>query len=239
MYLVGGYVRDLFLNKKSYDMDIAVESSFDEMLALVEKYGQIILKKKEFGTIKSRINGQIYDFSICRSEGEYKDHRRPDSIKEANVYSDLARRDFTFNAMALPIKFIDGKQYYNVEEIIDPFDGSKDLSNGIIRCVNDTTKRMTEDPLRLLRAFRFSITLDFNLHDDIIKCLEDKQMISNLKYVSNERIVEELTKCFKCNTLKTLKLLEQFNQLRDYVFVNNDNLWLRPTLEKIKYEIKN
>ena len=230
MYLVGGYVRDLLLNRKSHDIDIAMETSFNDMLTFINQHGTVFVKKEQFGTIRSKIGNTVYDFSICRKDGAYSDHRHPNDITVGTIYDDLSRRDFTINAMAIPVRFLNGDNIdYSLDNIIDPFNGQTDIQNRIIRCVGNTDARLNEDPLRLLRAVRFSIILGFELDASIIKCLHDGNMINCLQYVSSERIIDELTKCFAHDTLKTLNVLGTYSELKTYIFSNINGLWLKPT----------
>jgi tRNA nucleotidyltransferase (CCA-adding enzyme) len=112
--------------------------------------------------------------------------------------------------------------------IIDPFGGAKDIKDGLIRCVG-TTERLREDSLRMLRAIRFSIQLDFNLSNDIIGFLYDSNNAALLENVSHERIREELTKCFKADTLETLYYLQSYHVLTAQIF--SGDMWLLPTVK--------
>lgn len=156
IYEVGGSVRDSLLNIPHKDHDYAVEcDSFETMKEYIlnEKF-TICVEKPEYGHIKAIKDKKVVDFTLCREDGYYSDNRRPDSIKVCNIYSDLNRRDFTINAIAI-----------NVEngEVLDPHGGETDLENKIIRCVGKTEDRMYEDPLRFLRALRFSVTKDMEI----------------------------------------------------------------------------
>lgn len=231
-YLVGGYIRDLLLKKNSNDIDISIESSYDEMIKFIEKKGKILVKNEKFGSIKTKIYGKIIDFAICRKDGFYQDHRRPDGVIKCSIYEDLSRRDFTINAMSIPINLLENTFEYSIENLYDPFNGLDDLKNKIIKCVDDPKKIFIEDPLRIMRAIRFSITLNFSLDEKIKNCLNDDNIIDYLKFLSKERIYEELFKCFKFNTLLTLNELEKYDKIKKFIFSNLENLWLKPTFEK-------
>lgn len=220
IYQVGGSVRDLLLGIKSKDIDYAVESSYDEMKSYILERGEIFLEKPEFGTIRCRVNGEVADYSICRSDGKYLDGRRPDSIKPASIYDDLSRRDFTMNAIAIDE---DGN-------ILDPYNGRNHIDNRIIVCVNNTYDRMREDALRMLRALRFSITKQMWLDTEIVEFLCWSDNINLLRNVSTERIREELYKMFSCDTYQTLKILGNYPYLNKYIFTSTP-IWLKPTLE--------
>ncbi len=221
LYRVGGCVRDKLMNVKPKDIDFAVEaSSFDEMRDYISSRGTIFLEKPEFFTIRAKIGGESADFTLCRKEGFYTDGRRPDSCTIAGIREDLSRRDFTINAIA-----------ENVEtgEIVDPFFGRIDIDRKMIRCVNQTEDRFTEDSLRMLRAMRFSITKGFHIHSDIERCFNLDRFVNLLQNVSVERIREELVKCFTFSTPATIAKLNEFPKLRDFMFANG-NLILIPTI---------
>lgn len=223
-YRVGGCVRDKLMGIKSNDTDIAVEcNSFEEMTNEIKKRGGVIyLEKPEFLTARAKLNGEVMDFAMCRGESNYSDGRRPDKvIPTNNIILDLARRDFTINAIA---------ENFESKEIIDPFGGQKDIENKLIRCVGSATDRFSEDSLRLIRAIRFSITKGFTLDNNIISALNDYIVVTGIINVSKERIREELLKCFAHDTYLTLFTLYKFPLLIDRLFDNNE-LWLKPTLE--------
>jgi tRNA nucleotidyltransferase (CCA-adding enzyme) len=113
--------------------------------------------------------------------------------------------------------------------IIDPFDGRKDIENDLIRLVGGV-ERLREDPLRMLRAIRFSIQLDFYMDDEIWAFLYNPSNTGLLKSVDTNRIRDELTKCFKLNTLETLHTLQGLYSIQDYIF-EETNIWLEPTVK--------
>ena len=222
-FQVGGCVRDEFLGVKSKDIDFAVEApSFDAMVAdITARGGKIFLSKPEFQTVRAKLDGDVADFVLCRKESFYSDGRRPDSVTIGTIDDDLSRRDFTVNAIA---KREDGTFH-------DPHNGVADLKAKILRCVGNTQDRFREDSLRMLRAIRFHITKDLTLSDDIVNALSDKDTVSLLKNVSQERIREELGKCFAFNTFQTIEVLNRFPDIKFFVFTEVD-LWLKPTNEK-------
>jgi tRNA nucleotidyltransferase/poly(A) polymerase len=163
----------------------------------------------------------VADVVMSRKEVGYIPGTRTPIVVPGSLYDDLERRDFTLNALA---KDEDGN-------IIDYFNGLEDLKHGMLRTPLDCKITFDDDPLRILRAVRFSITKKFSMSRSIVEEIFTYDYESKMSVVSNERIREELFKCFKHDTLKTLVTLEEFYRLRNYVFKNN-NLWLKPTLEQ-------
>ncbi len=223
-FLVGGAVRDEIMGKKSKDLDYTCEApSYNAMRAdILAKGGTIFLEKPEFQTIRARLGKESADFVLARREGAYSDGRHPDRVEPGTILDDLARRDFSINAIA---KKDDGTY-------IDPFDGIGDIQRRIIKCVGNPQDRFREDSLRMLRAIRFAITKDFIIDKSVCAVLRDVNAVDGLRTISGDRVREELGKCFKFNTLETLRLLESFWQIRDVVFTCFGNLWLRPTVEE-------
>jgi tRNA nucleotidyltransferase (CCA-adding enzyme) len=223
LYKVGGWVRDKLLGVKSNDLDYAVEApSFEAMRDYVAARGTIFLESPEFLTIRAKdASGEAVDFVLCRKDGEYTDGRRPDSVEPGTIFDDLARRDFTMNAIAMD----------DAGNLIDPYGGQADIEFGIIKCVGNADDRFNEDALRMLRAFRFVITKGFTCHRDVIAALDDPQMIAKLASVSQERIREEMQKCFSHDTHRTLVLLSEIFHLRNFVF-NRTDLWLNVSAKK-------
>lgn len=222
-FQVGGSVRDALLGIPSKDIDYAVEaSSFDAMRQMiVDRGGKIFLETPEFLTIRANVPGLgACDYVLCRKDGAYSDGRHPDTVQVGSLFDDLARRDFTVNAMALTEDGV----------LIDPHGGAGDLQNRILRTVGSAQARFSEDALRMLRAVRFAITKGFTLDIPLDMCLEDPFMVTKLYTVSPERIREELTKMFEHDTLKTLQMFSRFDYLRDVVF-NGSKVWLKPTME--------
>lgn len=221
-YKVGGCIRDNILGIKSKDIDFCCEcSSFEEMREdIIARGGIIFLEKPEYLTIRAKLNGEAADFVVCRSDGSYYDGRRPDSTSVGSLESDLARRDFTMNAIA---------QDEN-GSLVDPFNGVADINAKVIRCVGNAKDRLSEDALRMLRAIRFSITKNFVISNEIVEFIDFHY--AKIENVSEDRIRDELTKCFMANTLKTLQLFSrrEFMGLRDHVF-GRTNIWLKPTSE--------
>lgn len=225
MYRVGGCVRDKLMGFKSKDIDYSVEApSYSAMReAIVARGGQIFLETPEYLTIRAKVpNLGAADFVLCRKDGQYSDGRHPDLVEPGTLTEDLARRDFTMNAIA---EAEDGT-------LFDPFGGQADIKRRIIKCVGSAQKRFEEDYLRMLRAIRFTVTKKMIMDDKIVQCLQDPQMVKRLLDVSVERVYEEMMKAFKHDTLDTLVLLETFDLVRNIVLGPQTGLWLKPTLEK-------
>jgi tRNA nucleotidyltransferase (CCA-adding enzyme) len=228
LYAVGGYVRDKLIDPNSTpkDLDLCmVAPSFEEMeRAVKDMGGKIYLSTPQYLTIRCKIPeiGDV-DVAMARRDGEYGDGRRPDETFIADdIVDDLRRRDATINAIAVDV---------SNDEIIDPFYGQDDIKLKRIRAVGNAEDRIKEDYLRLLRYFRFSITKDFALHHDIHRCMLYLEFVGGLKNVSQERIREEIFKCFRFDTLKTLSMLEKYEFIKKQIFENTE-LWLKPTMEK-------
>jgi tRNA nucleotidyltransferase (CCA-adding enzyme) len=225
-YLVGGCVRDEILGHRCNDIDYAVEAqSFEHMKRSLSNH-QIYVEKPEFGTIKAKCPDTkvVADYTLCRRDGYYADHRRPDSIEVADIHADLSRRDFTINAIAKLVHPDGSSEYF------DPYNGSEDLSRKLIRCVGSAKDRLTEDPLRGLRALRFSITKGFTIDLDILKTMETPEFITAFKTLAIERIHVELSKMFKHDTLASMKLLAGLSaEFQRVIF--REGLWLCPSLK--------
>lgn len=227
-YEVGGAVRDSLLGVQSKDIDLVCEApSFEVMVSAVEaRGGKIYQPRPQYFTIRCKMpyrgESRDVDVVLARKEGFYSDGRRPDSVQIGTIYNDLARRDFTVNAMA---RDEDGN-------LLDPHDGREDLRNMRLRCVGNTRARFTEDSLRLCRAIRFHITRGFGLDDEIIWALRDWELCALLKNASIERVRDELVKCFAHDTLRTLSFFDDYTGLRNVIFhkMTARGLWLTPTL---------
>lgn len=198
-YIVGGCVRDSILNKQPKDWDITTKAKPEEVIKLFDK---VILTGLKHGTVTVVINNEGYEVTTYRADGEYEDNRHPKEVKFVkSLKEDLARRDFTINAMA-----------YNEEKgLVDYFNGIGDLHDKIIKTVGVPEERFNEDALRMLRAVRFSAQLDFNMDKDMIRAI--KTLKNNIKNISKERIREEFNKILmnnprKIDVLKDCEMLE-------------------------------
>lgn len=179
-YFVGGCVRDYLLNDEFSDIDITTNALPDEVKQIFKKS---IDTGIQHGTVTILVNGDSFEVTTFRTEDDYIDHRTPEKVEfVSDLKEDLDRRDFTINAMALDCK---GKLYdYHCGEI--------DLRNKIIKTVNNPNERFFEDALRMLRAFRFSSKLGFEIEDNTLKAIKNNAEL--IKFVSIERIVNEFRK---------------------------------------------
>ena len=181
-FLVGGCVRDSILGRPIHDYDITTSATPYEMMK-VFKDKRIIETGLQHGTITIVINGEGYECTTYRIDGNYSDSRRPDSVAfTRSLEEDLKRRDFTINAMA----------YNNEVGLIDPFNGMEDIKYHKIRCVGRAEDRFSEDALRILRAIRFASQLGFVVDSDA--SLNIHKMYKNLENISIERINSEFCK---------------------------------------------
>ena len=204
-YLVGGFVRDKLMGRVSSDIDIATKARPDEIKEVFRNY-KIIEVGKAFGTIKLIADHKEYEITTFRSDGTYKDKRRPDGVSFSDsIYEDLKRRDFTINAIAI-----------RNNEIIDPFDGQNDLRKQIIRAVGNPKERIEEDYLRAIRAVRFASILDFEIDSDLKNAIRENS--SNLSYISAERQRAELDKILLSdNPARGIRLLEYLDMLDKFL----------------------
>jgi tRNA nucleotidyltransferase (CCA-adding enzyme) len=181
-YCVGGCVRDLLLGAIPHDWDISAAATPAEVIDLFSEC-VVIPTGLRHGTVTVLLDGDPIEITTFRTDGDYSDNRRPDSVRfTADLRDDLARRDFTVNALALSC---DG-------EIIDFCGGRADIKSKVIRCVGDATERFREDALRILRALRFASVLGFSIDAGTSRALREEA--ARLLHVSAERVRAELTK---------------------------------------------
>jgi poly(A) polymerase len=243
-YEVGGCVRDEILGLKSKDIDyVAVPSdgllkdvtSAHDMFGILESHleeeeFELFLVTPDCFTIRAKFpKGHKYegvaDFVMARKEIGYIPDTRQPMVVPGTLYDDLERRDFTLNALA---KDENG-------EIIDYFNGLKALECGVLITPLLVEKTMLDDPLRLLRAFRFSITKGFVISTPImLTCSMDSVVEKLEQVVSQERIRDEVFKMMKHDTLKTLELFEKIRTLNPKLLeiMFGRGMWLKPTTEQ-------
>jgi poly(A) polymerase/tRNA nucleotidyltransferase (CCA-adding enzyme) len=183
-YAVGGCVRDVLLKIKPKDWDITTSAKPEE----IQEVFPNSFYENRFGTVtiktKSPQNSQkLIEVTTFRSEGEYEDFRHPRQVGFiSDLKGDLARRDFTVNAIAMDKK----------EEVIDPFEGKKDLENRLIKTVGEPEKRFTEDALRMMRAVRLAAELDFKIEPETFESI--KKNADRIQPIAKERIRDEFIK---------------------------------------------
>ena len=241
LYKVGGCVRDRILGVKTKDIDFVfvlddlnktVQEGFQEMKSWMENEGfTIFLSVPEMFTIRAKFpkghkfEGLDADFVMARKEIGYEEGTRRPVLELGTLEDDLVRRDFTVNAMA---EDEDGN-------VIDLFNGIEDLKFMLLRTPLDPKDTFMDDPLRILRALRFTITKGFTMYVDVWKAIQQPDILHKLtQTVSGERIREEVLKMMAVDTVKSLNLLMDIDKhvpgFLNIVF--KDGLWLKPTFEK-------
>lgn len=218
IFLVGGVVRDTLLGKETKDFDLVVRGvSKKDLEKFLQSKGEVNLVGKRFGVFKFRpkgYKGLEIDIALPRTEhsitlsGAYKDFKISSNAK-LKIEDDLSRRDFTVNAMAWDIIG---------QELIDPFNGLKDLKDKKIRAVGDPKKRFAEDYSRLLRAIRFAVKLDFNIEVATFAAVKKEiqklnKEVDDKRVVPEEIIANELNKALIANPAETLNLLDKSGAL--------------------------
>ncbi len=183
-HLVGGCVRDLLRGVPPLDWDVATDARPDRLLALFPgaRY------ENRFGTVAVPLSDGTHEVTTFRHDGTYSDHRRPDDVTFGDTLDeDLARRDFTVNALAIPLD-ADGKP----GSVVDRFEGRADLAAGVLRAVGDPATRFREDALRMLRAVRFAATLGFDVEPRTLDAITAEASLA--AHVSGERTFAELVR---------------------------------------------
>ncbi len=187
-YVVGGYVRDIFLNRESKDIDVVAVGSG---ITLARKVAGMLGPKtkvsvfKNFGTAMLHIGGLEIEFVGARRESYSRNSRKP-IVEDGSLEDDQLRRDFTINALAISLN----KDRFG--ELVDPFNGLEHLKEKIIKTPREPGQTFSDDPLRMMRAVRFATQLDFSIDDNTYQALIENA--DRLKIVSRERIVDELNK---------------------------------------------
>jgi poly(A) polymerase len=185
-YVIGGFVRDIFLNRSSKDIDVVVLGNGIEF---AEKVGLQLKTKvavfKSFGTAMLKYNDLEIEFVGARKESYRSDSRKP-IVENGTLEDDQLRRDFTINALAISLNAA------NYSDLIDPFEGLRDLENKLIRTPLDPAVTFSDDPLRMMRAIRFATQLDFEIDAAALEAIQAQK--ERIKIVSKERITDEMNK---------------------------------------------
>ncbi|MEI6058969.1 MAG: HD domain-containing protein, partial [archaeon] len=223
-YLVGGCVRDLLMGREPKDWDVTTNATPEQIIALFEK----TVYENTFGTVgvcviretlkepvsqetsQNTLEYDIVEVTPYRTEAKYSDFRHPDEVKFSdNIEDDISRRDFTMNALAFRPKG-------HKQNLKDMFSGLKDIENKVIRTVGNPDERFKEDALRMLRAIRFSVQLDFTIsHETSESILKNSHLIKN---ISQERIRDEFVKIIMSKNPATgIVLLQKFNLLKNII----------------------
>ncbi|MGC9598794.1 MAG: HD domain-containing protein [Minisyncoccia bacterium] len=204
-YLVGGCVRDMLLGREPKDWDIATSALPED----IQKFFPESVYENAFGTVGVKTESEdpklkVIEVTTYRIEGRYTDKRHPDEVKFAKtIQEDLSRRDFTVNALAMNLK----------GEVYDPFGGKGDLEKKVIRTVGSPAERFSEDALRLMRAVRFAVELDFEIEMDTRRAIE--KLSHELEMIAKERVRDELVKILETpQAAKGMILLEELGLLQ-------------------------
>ena len=234
LFEVGGCVRDELLGLHTKDIDFTVElddltlsvdEGWEKMLDFLKQEGfKIFLTTKDCFTVRAMFprghqhEGLVADFVMARKEIGYIENTRQPILELGSFEDDMVRRDFTVNALC---KTEDG-------QLVDLFGGLKDLEDRILRTPLDPMVTLMDDPLRLLRALRFSVTKDFKICEELSNAMEQLDLLDKLqKVVSQERIREEVTKMMKHDTVRSLRIIDTVPGLMEVIF--KDGMWLMPT----------
>jgi tRNA nucleotidyltransferase/poly(A) polymerase len=253
IYEVGGAVRDELINKyydtnisiKDYDFTVITKSYEDMKQFIINNNFKIFLENPKFFVIRTIIPKQstnadvdiVGDFVLSRKEKSYSDGRHPDVVIPGNLFDDISRRDLTMNAIAKDV---------STGEIIDYYNGIKDIEIGNINCVGKMVDRFKEDSLRILRVLRFYTqfhSYEFKLSNVLNNFLNGifdfdfetfDYIINNLKNLPIERKYEEMYKMFKIDTKFSIELINsiKWKNRNFYDIIFNDKMWLKPTLEQ-------
>ena len=193
-YLIGGCVRDFWMGREISDYDIATDAALNEIKGIFEGFLQNKIGERH-GTIGVLVQKRWIEITTFRRDGVYKDHRHPERVSFSHsLDEDLARRDFTINAMA----------YSERDGWIDPFDGKKDIKGRVIRAVGNPSIRFREDALRILRAVRFASQLDFTVEEETLAAMKDNRSL--LEKISAERKSAELVKTLEGQAIERVLL---------------------------------
>ena len=181
-WVVGGWVRDALLGMPRHDIDVTTDATWQESARVLSTAGCAVYETgTAHGTVTAVCQGEPIEVTTYRVEGTYSDHRHPDEVRFVrDVREDLARRDFTINAMA----------WHPERGLLDPFGGEKDLESRVIRAVGDPQKRFEEDALRIMRAVRFALRLGFEVEQCTQAAL--RRQAASVSDVASERVGKEL-----------------------------------------------
>ncbi len=194
-FLVGGAVRDLLMNTQPGDLDLATDATPPQVTAI---FRRVIPTGIAHGTVTILFQGKQYEVTTFRTETTYSDGRRPDSVAFAStIDEDLSRRDFTINGIALDLH--DG-------HVVDPFGGRDDIQRCVVRAIGEPEERFREDALRLLRAIRFAVKLDFAIDKNTLAGI--RRAAPTISRISAERVRDELTRMIQSpDPRRALRLL--------------------------------
>ncbi len=226
IFEVGGSIRNEILGKPAKDRDFAVIApTYDVMRKyLIDRGAHIYQERPQFVSIRAKLEplGAV-DFTLARRESFYTDARHPDSVSPAQtIEEDLARRDFTMNAIAREV---------GTTALIDPFDGQSALNFKVIKSVRNAKERFSEDRLRIFRAIRFACQLDFVISDEIHDAIDMFSYPEAFNSVTKEMMQIELCKAFSANWRRGFIILDGHPFLWDVI--SSKEIWFKPTLEPV------
>jgi len=189
IYMVGGIVRDAFLNKSSKDIDLVIEGmKVSDIMSTLKPFGKVLEEGKSFKVVIFKpkgFKGEPFDIAIPRKDIKVgSGHKGFESIEAKNILEDLERRDFTINSMAFNI---------NDNSLVDPFNGINDLKRRLLKATNDIA--FTEDPLRILRGIQFASRFEFDIEPNTLNMMRDNA--ADISEIAHERILDELQKIVK------------------------------------------
>ena len=197
LYLVGGSVRDYLLLGTLNDLDVVTDATPDEVESFYQ--GKATYTFKKFGAVTIYYEGYRFDLTTLRKEEAYIDSRHPNKITFVKeLKDDVIRRDFTLNALYMDKNL----------KVYDYVSGQEDLKNKVLKMIGDPYLRIKEDPLRILRAIRFSITYDFKIEESLVKAIKDS--VSLLDNLNKEKIKEEIRKMKKSKE-ELIPIFDEFN----------------------------
>lgn len=214
-YAVGGCVRDSILGRVPHDWDITTEAVPKDIMRIFAEGSIHVISTAgvRHGTVMVKAGNDVCEITTFRCDGDYNDHRRPDSVTfSKSVEDDLARRDFTMNAIA-------AKPNGDGFIIKDPFGGADDIRSGIIRTVGDPSSRFTEDALRIMRAVRFAAELGFEVDPETARSAVE--LCHTLEYISAERITSELWRILSAPYAASV--IQPFSAVLEFIAPNSAN----------------
>ena len=208
-YLVGGCVRDILLGSCPQDWDICTNALPEQIMDIFPETHPTGLKHGTVTVMQGRHSAEVTTY---RTESAYSDHRRPDTVQfVTDLTADLARRDFTMNAIAASARGL----------VVDPFGGIEDIGSKIIRCVGEPEKRFQEDALRMFRAYRFSARLGFSIEAETNKAIAACSSLASA--LAPERVQDELQRILRTDRTRVIGHMIRLGLLNDYLDGDPDN----------------
>lgn len=216
-YVVGGCVRDSFRGVEPLDWDVCTSAKPEQVTSVFKGFLSVIPTGIKHGTVTVLSENTPVEITTYRTDGDYLNSRHPEKVQFiSSITEDLARRDFTVNAMA----------YHPQKGLVDPFGGRYDIQNKIIRCVGEPQKRFNEDALRILRAIRFAAVCEFDIEADTATAIH--KHCDLLNNISVERVLSEITKLLCAE--RPSKILIEYRNLFEIFFIDfSDLIYIKMT----------